>query len=202
MLRLLPLRRALRPTFGAQSQSTWLSTSAACAAKQQQMPSRPKPPPEDEIDEMFVKGTGPGGQKINKTNSAVQLRHIPTGIVVKSQATRSRSENRAIARGLLAARLDEIRNPDTCRTAALVASKLKKRANATKKARRKYKKLAGTDDDGGGVHEDDGEHDGEHDERDGQLAERHQREADTAAQEPGTASTQDDQGDAAAVTTK
>ncbi|KAL1895844.1 hypothetical protein Sste5346_004941 [Sporothrix stenoceras] len=105
------------------------------------MPSRPKPPPEDEIDEMFVKGTGPGGQKINKTNSAVQLRHKPTGIVVKSQATRSRTQNRAIARAHLAARLDELANGDQSRTAVVAAVKIKKRANATKKTRRKYRKL-------------------------------------------------------------
>ncbi|KIH90897.1 hypothetical protein SPBR_01025 [Sporothrix brasiliensis 5110] len=97
------------------------------------MPSRPKPPPEDEIDEMFVKGTGPGGQKI--------LRHKPTGIVVKSQATRSRTENRAIARSLLAARLDELANGAESRTAVVAAAKQKKKANATKKARRKYRKL-------------------------------------------------------------
>lgn len=77
----------------------------------------------------------------NKTNSAVQLRHRPTGIVVKSQATRSRSQNRAIARSLLAARLDELWNGPVSRTAVVAASKQKKKANATKKARRKYKKL-------------------------------------------------------------
>ena len=37
---------------------------------------------DEDIEENFVKGSGPGGQKINKTNSKVQLKHIPTGIVV------------------------------------------------------------------------------------------------------------------------
>ena len=37
---------------------------------------------ESEISESFLKGTGPGGQKINKTSSAVQLKHLPSGIVV------------------------------------------------------------------------------------------------------------------------
>ncbi|CAK7210909.1 hypothetical protein SBRCBS47491_000938 [Sporothrix bragantina] len=115
--------------------------SVSLAHQKKQMPSRPQPPPDSEIDEMFVKGTGPGGQKINKTNSAVQLRHRPTGIVVKSQATRSRSQNRAIARGLLAARLDELWNGPASRTAVVAVAKQKKKANSTKKARRKYRKL-------------------------------------------------------------
>lgn len=61
--------------------------------------------------------------------------------MVKSQATRSRSENRAIARNILAARLDELNNGAQSRTAIVAASKIKKKANAMKKARRKYRKL-------------------------------------------------------------
>lgn len=38
---------------------------------------------EDELDEQFVRGSGPGGQATNKTSNCVVLRHIPTGIVVK-----------------------------------------------------------------------------------------------------------------------
>ncbi|KAF5974100.1 polypeptide chain release factor [Fusarium coicis] len=105
------------------------------------LPPRPKPPPESEIEESYVKGSGPGGQKINKTNSAVQLKHIPTGIVVKSQATRSRDQNRKHARELLAQRVDELRNGDQSRSAIVGKVKQKKAASATKKSRRKYKKL-------------------------------------------------------------
>jgi protein subunit release factor B len=104
------------------------------------MPPRPKLP-ETEIDEVFLKGSGPGGQKINKTNSAVQLRHIPTGVVVKYQDTRSREQNRKIARQLLAQRVDELQNGDEARSAVVIREKAKKRASAVKKSRRKYKKL-------------------------------------------------------------
>ena len=38
---------------------------------------------ENDLEEQFIKGWGPGGQKINKSSSAVQLKHIPTGIMVK-----------------------------------------------------------------------------------------------------------------------
>ncbi|ODO09338.1 hypothetical protein I350_02938 [Cryptococcus amylolentus CBS 6273] len=60
---------------------------------------------EEELDEKFVRGRGPGGQAINKTNSSVSLTHIPTGIRVQSQPTRSREENRKIARKILAEKL-------------------------------------------------------------------------------------------------
>ncbi|KAI2623352.1 RF-1 domain-containing protein [Hypoxylon sp. NC1633] len=105
------------------------------------LPPRPKPPPEEEIEESFLKGSGPGGQKINKTSSAVQLKHLPTGIVVKSQATRSRSQNRTIARRLLADKLDQLARGDESRSAVVGEFKRKKKASAAKKSRRKYRKL-------------------------------------------------------------
>jgi protein subunit release factor B len=49
--------------------------------------------PED-VEERFVRGTGAGGQKINKTSSTVWLRHGPTGLEVRCQAERSQAANR------------------------------------------------------------------------------------------------------------
>lgn len=46
---------------------------------------------------IMQKGTGNGGQKINKTSSAVRLRHLPTGIAVSANEERSQSRNRHIA---------------------------------------------------------------------------------------------------------
>ncbi|OTB16812.1 hypothetical protein K445DRAFT_316291 [Daldinia sp. EC12] len=109
--------------------------------KNTNLPPRPKPPPEEEIEESFLKGSGPGGQKINKTNSAVQLKHLPTGLVVKSQATRSRSQNRVIARQLLADKLDQLARGDESRSAVVGEFKRKKKASSAKKSRRKYRKL-------------------------------------------------------------
>ncbi|CAJ0554102.1 Ff.00g126140.m01.CDS01 [Fusarium sp. VM40] len=117
---------------------TFTTTSVSLAKA---LPPRPKPPPESEIEESYVKGSGPGGQKINKTNSAVQLKHVPTGIVVKSQATRSRDQNRKHARELLAQRVDDLHNGDQSRSAIVGQVKLKKASSASKKSRRKYKKL-------------------------------------------------------------
>ena len=50
-----------------------------------------------DVDERFVRGGGPGGQKINKTSSTVWLRHRPTGIEVRCQRERSQSVNREVA---------------------------------------------------------------------------------------------------------
>lgn len=50
-----------------------------------------------EVEERFVRGTGPGGQKINKTSSTVWLRHGPTGVEVRCQRERSQAANRDLA---------------------------------------------------------------------------------------------------------
>ena len=77
----------------------------------------------------------------NKTSSAVQLKHIPTGTVIKSQATRSRSQNRKIARRLLAEKIEAAEKGPESRIALKADIKRKKKASKSKKARRKYKTL-------------------------------------------------------------
>jgi protein subunit release factor B len=49
---------------------------------------------ESDVEERFIRGSGPGGQKINKTSPTVWLRHGPTGIEVRCQAERSQAANR------------------------------------------------------------------------------------------------------------
>ena len=63
---------------------------------------------EDDLIERFIRGTGHGGQKINKTSSCVYLQHQPSGIEIKCQAQRSREMNRFIARRELCERLEEL----------------------------------------------------------------------------------------------
>jgi len=62
---------------------------------------------EADIWEKFVQGSGPGGQKINKTSSCVFISHAPSGIEVKCQRTRSLSLNRYHARWELCERIAE-----------------------------------------------------------------------------------------------
>ncbi|MBI4124830.1 MAG: peptide chain release factor-like protein [Deltaproteobacteria bacterium] len=56
---------------------------------------------EADIEEKFIRGSGAGGQKINKTASCVWLKHVPTGLEVKCQQERSQALNRFLARRLL-----------------------------------------------------------------------------------------------------
>jgi peptide chain release factor len=60
-----------------------------------------------DIDEEFVRGSGPGGQKINKTSSTVWLRHRPTGVEVRIQRERSQAVNREVAWQTLCAKFEE-----------------------------------------------------------------------------------------------
>jgi protein subunit release factor B len=53
---------------------------------------------EEDLEETFTRGSGPGGQKINKTSSTVQLKHLPSGIEVRCQRERSQLANRYWAR--------------------------------------------------------------------------------------------------------
>jgi len=66
--------------------------------------------PEEELTETFVRGSGPGGQKINKTSNRVLLIHEPTQLRVECQDTRSLQQNRKIARKRLKEKLDEYLN--------------------------------------------------------------------------------------------
>ncbi len=62
---------------------------------------------EDDLIEKFIRGSGSGGQKINKTSSCVYLKHLPSGIEVKCQKGRSRDMNRLLARREICEQLEE-----------------------------------------------------------------------------------------------
>jgi len=83
-----------------------------------------------DIEEKFVKGGGHGGQKINKSTNTVQLKHIPTGTMVKYQEYRELSMNRIMALRELLEKL----NPDSKRAREI--EKIRKQ-----KKRRKRRKI-------------------------------------------------------------
>ncbi|MCW5549999.1 MAG: peptide chain release factor-like protein [Opitutaceae bacterium] len=63
----------------------------------------------EDVEERFIRGAGPGGQKINKTSSTVVLRHRPSGTEVRCQAERSQAANREAAWALLCGKLESAR---------------------------------------------------------------------------------------------
>ncbi len=65
---------------------------------------------ESNLLEKFVRGSGSGGQKINKTSNCVFLKHLPSGVCIKCQMDRSREMNRFLARRELCIQLETIRD--------------------------------------------------------------------------------------------
>lgn len=64
---------------------------------------------EEDLEEHFIRGSGSGGQKINKTSSCVQMGYSPANIEIRCQKTRSQADNRYWARCELCERIEEQR---------------------------------------------------------------------------------------------
>mgnify|MGYP003335741082 CR=1 FL=1 len=62
---------------------------------------------EGDLVERFIRGSGPGGQKINKTSSCVQIKHLVLGIEVKCHKSRSLMANRITARSMICSIIEE-----------------------------------------------------------------------------------------------
>jgi len=94
---------------------------------------------EKDIEEKFVRSSGSGGQKVNKTSTCVYLRHIPTGIEIKCMRERSQSLNRFLARRELVRRFEkglERLTPENI----MVDKERRKKSKRMKRARLKYGK--------------------------------------------------------------
>ena len=87
---------------------------------------------EQDLDEKFIRSSGPGGQRVNKTASCVYLKHVPTGFEVKMQQERQQRLNRYYARKRLCELMEEEtlgkRSP-----AALKAEKIRKQKQRRKR---------------------------------------------------------------------
>ena len=92
---------------------------------------------EEDFVEKFVRSSGKGGQKVNKTSTCVYLKHIPTGIEVKCMKDRSQSINRFLARRELIEKIETLTGHVTSRN--LRAEKIRKqKAKRVKKTKIKY----------------------------------------------------------------
>ena len=89
---------------------------------------------EEELEESFIKGGGPGGQKINKSVNCCQLKHKPTGIVVSCQQSRLLEENRKFARRILQQKLDLHFNKENSIVAKLRRERQEEKAERNKRA--------------------------------------------------------------------
>jgi len=94
---------------------------------------------ENDIRESFVRGSGPGGQKINKSKNNVLLIHVPTGISVQCQETRDLCSNRKIARKLLRDKIDLAVNGETSKLGKKFERIRKKKRNSARYGRMKSK---------------------------------------------------------------
>jgi protein subunit release factor B len=91
---------------------------------------------EEDLEERFIRASGNGGQHVNKTSSAVQLRHIPSGICVSSSQERSQSLNRFLARRELLERIEALSGvvtPEMRRITRLRKQKDRRRRRKDKK---------------------------------------------------------------------
>lgn len=93
----------------------------------------------EDVDERFVRGSGPGGQKINKTSSTVWLRHGPSGVEVRCQAERSQAANREVAWQELCGKLEA--RMRAAAEAAVQAREAERRRTRQKSRRQKVRMI-------------------------------------------------------------
>lgn len=94
-----------------------------------------------DVEERFVRGSGPGGQKINKTSSTVCVKHRPTGVEVRCQRERSQAANRETAWAELCAKLEGLlRTAEQQRQQAAAKTR---RTNRKRSTRQKAISVAG-----------------------------------------------------------
>jgi peptide chain release factor len=112
---------------------------------------------ESELEEIFARSGGPGGQNVNKVSTAVTLRHLPSGLRVTVQDSRSQALNRKLARERLLDAIERRREDERAvelsrrekmrRQRSPRPRALKKRILEGKRRRSKLKKLrTGVDD--------------------------------------------------------
>lgn len=93
---------------------------------------------ETQLTEKFVRGSGSGGQKINKTSNCVFLKHEPSGIAIKCQIDRSRELNRFFARRELCCQLEAIRDGKTSAKSQAIEKMRKQKRQRAKRSKKRH----------------------------------------------------------------
>lgn len=99
---------------------------------------------ESDIIERFVRSSGAGGQKVNKTSTCVYLKHIPSGIEVKCQKERSQVLNRFLARRILTDKIEQVqlgRKSEEAKRIAKIKRQKRKRSKRAKEKILRMKKI-------------------------------------------------------------
>ena len=92
---------------------------------------------ERDLEERFIRSTGPGGQNVNKVSTCVVLRHLPSGLEVRCQQERSQALNRFLARRLLLNRLEAERLGALSAEAQRIAKIRRQKRKRSKRAQEK-----------------------------------------------------------------
>ena len=98
-------------------------------------------PQEQDLEYTFFRSHGPGGQKKNTTDSAVRLRHLPTGIVVVQTGSRSQLKNKEAAYEELLRRLEALRQVPEPRVPTRPSRSAKAKRLRSKQLRSRIKQL-------------------------------------------------------------
>ncbi len=116
-----------------------MPTSGVSAVKERALAQRMREMKihEEDLREKFVRASGPGGQKTNKTSSCVQLKHVPTGLLVRCQRERSQALNRYIARCRLLDRIEKLRHGFVAKEQARVARIRRQKRKRSRRAKEK-----------------------------------------------------------------
>lgn len=99
---------------------------------------------ESDIKERFIRASGPGGQKVNKSSSCVYLKHEPTEIEVKCQKERSQALNRFLARRILVNKIEDLvlkRKSEKQKKIEKIRRQKRKRSKRSKEKMLKAKRL-------------------------------------------------------------